>query len=446
MQTQSVDDKGCHRIVIVGGGAGGLELATLLGDSLGKRGQAHITLIDKNRTHIWKPMLHEIASGSMDYTLHEIDYLAQAHWHHFHYRIGAMTHIDRQQKLVFIDAHTDEEGQTVTTQRSFPYDTLVVAIGSRTHDFNIPGVAEHAIQLDTAEQAERFHRKLVNAFIRANAQAEPLHPGQLQVAIIGAGATGVELSAELHKSVRALVAYGLDKLNADRDVQLILIEAAPRVLPALPERVAAEAQRILSKLEVTVHTNARVSAVTPEGVNLASGDFIPAELVVWAAGIRSFVCLQHMDGLEINGLNQLLVKPTLQSTLDDNVFAFGDCAAAQWQGQPEGTLIPPRAQAAHQQAVHLAKQIRKRLEGKELSPFQYQDFGSLVSLGENWAVGGLMGNLAKGTLFVEGYVARFMYNMLYKKHQLGLHGFWKVALETVAGILRRSTTPRIKLH
>lgn len=446
MHTSIPDGEGLHRIVIVGGDAGGLELATLLGQSLGKRKRAHITLIDKNRTHIWKPMLHEIASGSMDYTMHEIDYLAQAHWHHFRYRIGAMTGVDRANKRVFVEAHVDEDGQTVTQQRSFPYDTLVVAIGSRTHDFNIPGVAEHAIQLDTAEQAERFHRKLVNAFIRAHAQTQERKPGQLQVAIIGAGATGVELSAELHKSVRTLVAYGLERIDADRDVTLNLIEAAPRILPALPERIANEAMRILQGLDVNIRTNARVSAVKADGVQLDSGEFISAELVVWAAGIRSFVCLQNMDNLAINNINQLLVKPTLQTTIDDNVFAFGDCAAAPWLGKEAGTLIPPRAQAAHQQAQHLAKQLRHHIEGRSLQDFHYQDFGSLISLGENWAAGGLMGSIASGTLFVEGYIARFMYNMLYKKHQLGLHGFWKVALDTVSGFIRRRTTPRIKLH
>lgn len=446
MHTSIPDGEGLHRIVIVGGGAGGLELATLLGQSLGKRKRAHITLIDKNRTHIWKPMLHEIASGSMDYTMHEIDYLAQAHWHHFRYRIGAMTGVDRANKRVFVEAHVDEDGQTVTQQRSFPYDTLVVAIGSRTHDFNIPGVAEHAIQLDTAEQAERFHRKLVNAFIRAHAQTQERKLGQLQVAIIGAGATGVELSAELHKSVRTLVAYGLERIDADRDVTLNLIEAAPRILPALPERIANEAMRILQGLDVNIRTNARVSAVKADGVQLDSGEFISAELVVWAAGIRSFVCLQNMDNLAINNINQLLVKPTLQTTIDDNVFAFGDCAAAPWLGKEAGTLIPPRAQAAHQQAQHLAKQLRHHIEGRSLQDFHYQDFGSLISLGENWAAGGLMGSIASGTLFVEGYIARFMYNMLYKKHQLGLHGFWKVALDTVSGFIRRRTTPRIKLH
>lgn len=446
MQTKAIEGVGLHRIVIVGGGAGGLELATLLGNKLGKRKLAHITLIDKNRTHIWKPMLHEIASGSMDYTLHEIDYLAQAHWHHFRYRVGALTGIDRTQKLVYLDAYADSEGELVTPQRSLSYDTLVIAIGSRTNDFNIPGVAEHAIEMDTAAQAEHFHQKLVNACIRAHAQTEALQPYQLQVAIIGAGATGVELAAELHKSIRTLVKYGLDTIEADQDVNLTLIEAAPRILPGLPERISVDAARILAKLKVNMRTHARVAAVEEHSVQLSTGETIPAELIVWAAGIRAPAVLKNLDGLETNAINQLLVKTTLQTTLDDHIFAFGDCASADWLEHEPPSKLPPRAQTAHQQAVYLAKQLQYRLQGQTLEDFHYHDFGSLVSLGENWAVGGLMGNIARGTLFVEGYIARFMYNMLYKKHQLSLHGFWKTAIETLASILRRTTTPSIKLH
>lgn len=446
MHTQITEGAGLHRIVIVGGGAGGLELATLLGKKLGKRKLAHITLIDKNRTHIWKPMLHEIASGSMDYTLNEVDYLAQAHWHHFRFRIGALTGIDRQQKLVYVDEYTDAEGKLVTPKRSLAYDSLVIAVGSRTNDFNTPGVAEYAVQMDTAEQAEYFHQRLVNACIRADAQTEALAPYQLKVAIIGAGATGVELAAELNKSITTLVKYGLYNIHAERDVTLTLIEAAPRILPGLPERLSSESARILSELNVTMRTNSRVASVAEHSVQLTDGQVIPAELIVWAAGIRAPAVLKNLDGLEVNPLNQLVVKPTLQSTQDENIFAFGDCASADWLEHEPASKIPPRAQAAHQQAVHLAKQLKNRLDGKALEDFHYHDFGSLVSLGEHWAVGGLMGNIARGTLFIEGYFARVMYNMLYKKHQLSLHGFWKTLIETVASFLRRTTTPRIKLH
>lgn len=434
-----------HRIVIVGGGAGGLELATLLGRSLGRHNKAEITLIDKNRTHIWKPKLHEIAAGSMDINLHQLDYLAQAHWNYFRFRIGEMTGLDRENRLVHLAPYLDEEGKQVTSERSIGYDTLVIAVGSRTNDFGTKGVAENAIRLDTPEQAERFHRNVVNACIRAHVQPKPLKPGQLKIAIIGAGATGVELSAELRHTMRTIVAYGLDSIDPDTDIVITLIEAGERILPALPERLAKSVTDILDKLDIQLRTSARVVEVTPEGVKLADESFIPAELVVWAAGVRAPMFLQKL-GLETNKLNQLVVQQTLQTTQDENIFSMGDCAACPWPQQGENAWVPPRAQAAHQQAEHLAKQLARRMNGQPLEPWQYKDFGSLVSLGEHWAVGGLMGNISRSTFFIDGYIARIMYNSLYKKHQLTLFGFWKVALDTLGNIIRRSARPSIKLH
>ena len=295
------------RIVVVGGGAGGLELVTRLGDKLGKPGKAEITLVDKARTHLWKPLLHEVAAGSMDLDDHALDYLAQAHWHHFRYRVGELVGLDRAGKRVLLAATHDEDGRLVTPARAVPYDTLVIAIGSRSNDFGTPGVAQHAIALDTPDQAVRFHRRLVNACLRAHTQEEPVRPGQLHVAIIGAGATGTELSAELHRTARALVAFGLDRIDPDKDIAITLIEAAPRILPALPERLSAATTALLRELGVDVRTDARVTAVTADGVQLASGDFIPSELVVWAAGVKGPDVLADLDGLEVSRSNQLVV-------------------------------------------------------------------------------------------------------------------------------------------
>ena len=139
---------GVHRIVIVGGGAGGLELATRLGDKLGKRGRTNVTLIDCGRSHLWKPKLHEIAAGSMDLAEHELNYLAQAHWHHFRYRIGEMNGLDRARKEVHVAPFIDEDGVQVTPQRSFTYDTLVIAVGSQSNDFGTPGVSDYAMTLE----------------------------------------------------------------------------------------------------------------------------------------------------------------------------------------------------------------------------------------------------------------------------------------------------------
>ena len=433
-----------HRIVIVGGGAGGLELATRLGRKFGRRGTAEVTLIDSKRTHIWKPKLHEIAAGSMDIGDHEVAYLAQAHWHGFRFRIGRMTGLDRSAHEVHVAPFVDEDGAEVTPARSFPYDTLVIAVGSQSNDFGTPGVREHALKLETVADARRFHMRMVNACVRAHAQRTPLRPEQLHVAIIGAGATGVELAAELHHTTREVVAYGLDRVDADKDIRLALIEAAPRVLPALPERLSASTERLLRKLGVEVHTEARVAEVLADGVRLADGRILPAELVVWAAGVKGADFLTRLDGLETNRINQLVVRQTLQTTADDDIFALGDCAACPW---PEKNgFVPPRAQAAHQQASHLYKQLQRRIAGKPVEDYRYRDFGSLVSLGEFSTVGNMMGGLTKGDLFIEGWFARMMYTSLYKMHELALHGWVKVTLDTLARMITRRTEPHVKLH
>src|SRR5207253_11158193 len=146
--------------------------------------------------------------------------------------------------------------------------------------------------------------------------------------------------------------------DPDKDMQLILIEAADRILPALPPRLSAAASKLLAKLQVNVRTSARVAEVLSAGVRLATGETIPAELVVWAAGVKAPEFLKDIDGLEANRINQLVVQSTLQTTRDENIFAMGDCAACPWQDRP-ATSVPPRAQAGHQQASHLVKQIRR---------------------------------------------------------------------------------------
>ena len=442
-----------HRLVIVGGGAGGLELATRAGDRWGRRGRVEVTLIEKTRTHVWKPKLHEIAAGSMDMSDHEVDYLAQGHWHGFRYRVGEMVGLDRATREVLVAPTLDDDGQLVTPERRVPYDTLVIAVGSQTNDFGTPGVAEHALRLESAADAARFHRRMVNACIRAHAQSEVLRPEQLHVAIIGAGATGVELAAELHRTTREVVAYGLDRVDADKDIQVSVIEAAPRVLPVLPERLSAATEKLLAELGVKVLTNARVAAVERHAVKLADGRVLPAELIVWAAGVKAADFLKDLAGLESNRINQLLVRPTLQTTRDDDVFALGDCAACPWADAPpqlrprEGSaFVPPRAQAAHQQASHMLAQLQRRLAGRPLKDYRYKDFGSLVSLGEFSTVGSMMGGLIGGSMFVEGLFAKMMYLSLYKMHELALHGWTKVTLDTLARLIVRRTEPHVKLH
>lgn len=431
-----------HHIVIVGGGAGGLVLATKLGEKLGKRKLARITLIDTSLTHVWKPLLHEVAVGTLDSHKDDVIYLGHAKGHHFSFQQGRMDGLDRAKREVKLAPVLDFEGHEIIPRRTMPYDTLVIAIGGICNDFGTPGVKEHCQFLDTHEQAELVQRRLLNSCMRAQIQQAPLGEGQLNVAIVGAGATGVELAAELHKAARQMVAYGLDRIDPERDVKISLIEAGATVLPALPERLQKATLKELERLKVQVHTNERVVEATEKGIRTHSGRFIPAELKVWAAGVKAPDFLQGLDGLATNRVNQLIVDSTLKATNDDNIFAIGDCASCPQAGSDKP--VPPRAQAAYQQAMLLAKNLTARLQGRPMRPFVYRDYGSLISLSYS-SVGSLMGNLL-GTVMIEGFFARLTYLSLYKKHQLALHGIVWVMLVTLINLIRLKTEPRLKLH
>jgi NADH:ubiquinone reductase (H+-translocating) len=433
-----------HRIVVVGGGAGGLELVTRLGDRLGRRRRASISLVESARTHIWKPLLHGVAAGSVDPDASGVNYLAQAHWHGFRYRFGEMIGLDRAGKQVHLAATCDDEGRQITPPRAVSYDTLVIAVGSITNDFGTPGVAEYAVPLETLAQAQRFNRRLVNACLRAQTQEGPVRPGQLHVAVVGAGATGTELAAELHRTIREVVAYGLDRIDPKRDVRIVLIEAGPRILNGLPERISDTTHRLLDAMGVEIRTGARVTEVTAEGITLADGSFIAAELVVWAAGVKCPQLLGQLDGLEVNRINQLVVEQTLRTTRDPAIFAIGDCAACPRPGSP--APVPPRAQAAHQEASHMVRQIERRLRGQEMRPYRYRDFGSLVSLGKWSTVGNLMGFLFGRSFFVAGLFAQIMYRSLRLVHERALSGTPRAVLGVFVRALAHRTGPQVKLH
>ena len=444
-ETRSSDDPSLHRVLIVGGGAGGLELATRLGDTLGKRRQASITLLDKTRIHVWKPHFHEVASGTLDIDVDSVEYMAHARWHHYRYRIGAMCGLNRERRQIYVEASYDEDGKQVIPPRVLGYDTLVIAVGSVGNDFGTPGVREHAIAIDSAEEAARFNRRLINACLRANAQYEPLRPGQLHCTIVGGGATGVELAAELHKTMRDLASFGLDNIDFDKLIKLTLIEAGPRILGPLPEALSNASLKMLQELGVNVRVSERVTGVTAEGVQLQSGEFIPAELIVWAAGIKAPQFLANLDGLENDNINRLVVRETLQTTRDDNIFAIGDCACCAIPSS-DNKPVPPRAQSAHQMAALVANSVKNRILDKPVPKYVYRDFGSLVNLSEYGTVGNLMDGLTGRSVKIEGAFARLMYRSLYKMHQQALHGNAKMVLDTVAGLITRRTEPRVKLH
>lgn len=429
-----------QRVVIVGGGAGGLELATHLGKSLGKTNLARIVLIDAELTHIWKPLLHEVAAGTLNSYEDELNYFAHAARNHFEFRLGRMVGLDRQKKVVKLAALLDKEGQEIALARDEAYDILVIAIGSTSNDFDTAGAKEHCIFLDTRSQAELFHSRLLSSYL--SALATDINQ-ELNIAIVGAGATGVELSAELIHAAGELARYGLNHIQPE-GVKITLIEAAPRILPALAERIALRAHKQLEKIGVQVLTNERVMSISKTGIETASGKFIPATLKVWAAGIKAPDFLATLDGLETNRINQLVVTPDLRVTRDTSIFAMGDCCSCILPGTERA--LPPRAQCAHQMASFVAKSIEASVHGKRISkPFHYRDYGSLISLSTAGSVGSLMGNLM-GTINIHGFIARLLYISLYRMHQLALFGGFKTSVIWIKDQLAKQAGPRMKLH
>jgi NADH:ubiquinone reductase (H+-translocating) len=432
------DNNQKHKIVIVGGGAAGLELATSLGRKLGKKGLAEVMLLDGTSTHIWKPLLHEVAAGTLDES-EQVEYLAQAYRNKFRFRLGKMEGLDRAKKEIYVSPTINDSGEELIPRRTFSYDTLVLAIGSVSNSFGIKGVEEHCLFLDTTSQAFKFQKQLVEFYIKNHAGADAAKKKPLSIAIVGGGATGVELSAELHEVTDLLAVYGL---NESSNVKLTIIEASPQLLPALPSKLALATQDQLAKLEIDLKLGCRVIEVTKKGIKTLDGELIAADLKVWAAGIKAPDWVKRLDGLETNQINQLVVDETLK-TLDDNIFAIGDCAACPWPGHNGN--VPPRAQAAHQQATTLCKSIVNRLSGGSLVKYMYYDYGSLVALGKYSTVGNLMGNLM-GSVTIGGFIARVVYLSLYKMHQVAIHGYYRTALLTLSNLFRRSAHAKIKMH
>lgn len=432
------------QIVVVGGGAGGLELVKRLGAGFGRK-QFDIILVERNGTHVWKPLLHEVAAGSLDANLDEVGYRGHAFRWGYRFFLGSLESINREAREVIIAPLLDDDGSELIGRHRIRYDYLVLAVGSVTNDFGTPGVLEHCLVLDERTQADRFRQKLLNHCLRVSRAlgADPGREAYVDVAIVGGGATGVELAAELYNAAAALRYYGLEVFDDER-LRVTLIEAGPRILPALPEKLAEAAQHELQALGAKVLANTSITRVDARGLWTASGECFPADLKVWAAGVKGAEFLKGLDGLETNARNQLLVRPTLQTRQDDRIFALGDCCACTMA--EGGAQVPPRAQAAHQMANTIYRNLRNLIRGRPLQSFVYRDHGSLVSLSRFSTVGSLMGNLVGGRMAIEGRLARFVYASLYRMHLIAIHGWIKGGFLLLVGRVNKVARPRLKLH
>ncbi|MBB3192601.1 NAD(P)/FAD-dependent oxidoreductase [Halomonas cerina] len=431
---------GMERIVVVGGGAGGLELVSRLGRKLGRRSKAEIVLVDRNPTHIWKPLLHEVATGALDSGLDEVSYQGHAGINGYRFQLGTLSGLDRENHQLSLAPVLDVNGVEVLPSRTLDYDVLVLSLGSVSNDFGTPGVTGYCHFLDSPVQAEAFRHDMLNTFLRFS-DPEQQHLSRLTVGIVGAGATGVELAAELYDASRMLNSYGFTSLESSQ-LEVHLIEAATDILPVLPERIRKAVTIELTRLGVELHVGTRVTGVEEGVVVTQDGTRIETDLCVWAAGIKAPEILSTL-GLSTESNHRIKVYSTLQSLDDPNIFVFGDCASCP---QEDGSAVPPRAQSAHQQALLLSRNLCARLEGKPLKPFIYRDRGSLISLAHFDAVGSLMRGASARSLFLEGHLAKFFYASLYRMHQRAIHGTLKTVLMVVVDGLNFFLKPRMKLH
>jgi NADH dehydrogenase len=429
-------------IVIVGGGAGGLELACKLGRKLGSQ---QVMLVDSRLYHIWKPSLHEVAAGTLDIHQEGLSYQMLAHDNGFTYAYGALTALDPAARQLTVAPVVTDSNEEVLPERRISFDALVLAVGSTSNYFGVPGAQEHTIALNATEDAERFRLTLLKLLTQAALKKSGgAADAGVDIVIIGGGATGVELAAELREASGVYATYGFGQLEPLKDVRITLLEGAPRILAPLPERVSEAALALLRERAITVVTGTRVSAIDARQVTLAEGQCYPADIVVWAAGIKAPELLSTL-GLPVAKGGQVEVDGMLAVPGHPGIYALGDCALCLGA---DGKPVPPRAQAAHQQADYLADAFLRQAAGKPAAsqPYVYRDYGSLVSFGQSSSVGSLMGSLKGLNWFVDGFVARLMYTSLHLMHHRAVLGTVRTAVLAVARFLIKRSTPLVKLH
>ncbi|KAE8175649.1 NAD(P)/FAD-dependent oxidoreductase [Photobacterium carnosum] len=389
------------RIVIVGGGAAGIELSTLLAKA--NRKKHEIILVEPETDHYWKPRLHEIAAGTFDRELDSVCYFTHGAINGYQHYQAAMTDINRENKMLAVRRNDGTEAMV-------KYDYLVVAVGAVSNDFNTTGARDNCIFLDSASQARHAWNK-ISQLLREGSDRT--------VNIVGAGATGVELAAEL-----ARVSHKLQRYNAAK-LTINLIEAADRVLPNSPLKMSEKVLKELKRTNINVLLNTRISEVSDHGMVTADNQPLEADIQFWAAGVKAPDWLNGIGGLEYNRMNQILVNANLTTTVDNSIFSLGDCASIP---QADGSFVPPKAQAANRAAVHLTKSLTDLLRGKELTDFEFKDGGMVVAVGHHFAVGSFAphSKMANKLVF-KGRLIRRLYDTIFRLHQRTVEGMFTVS-------------------
>lgn len=412
----------------------GLELATRLGRDLGRRKTARIVLVDSAPTHFWKPLLHSVAAGTIDPIHYHVDLARQAIDNHFEFLCGEVVDVDRAGQTLAVRARLPH---AVGHESTLHYDRLVLSFGSVTNFFGIPGAEAHCLSLDGVEQAEAFRRR----FLRLCAATSGSAP-RVNVVIVGAGPTGVELAADLRHTVDTLVRYRLNALQSPCQVRITIIERGPRLLPTLDPALSEAAARKLRELGIEIRTDTAVAEVTAEHVTTATGDVYPAAIAVWAAGVQG-PSINTRLGIALNRNKQVLVDGQLRAVDDAHIHAMGDCSAMQASSSKD--MVPPSAQAARQQAIFLHGVLARPARGAPPA-FRYRDQGTLVSLGEYGAVGMLRQAIGERYLNVQGAIAKAAYRVGYERYVMANLGPMRMCAQMLVRWVRSRWLMPVKWH
>lgn len=381
-----------NRIVILGAGVAGAQALQSIHKQFHGDKQVSITVIDKNNYSAFIPMIHELATGSVQVNdlTQPIRGLIHCCLQRFHQ--AEVKGIDLDQKVVS------------TSSGKVPYDYLVIAMGSTNNYFGIPGVAEHALNLKTVNDALRLREHILSRFeqVAQLAADDPHRRDLLHFVLIGAGYTGVETAGQLadlfSKELRKLY----PEIGAD-EPKVTIVQGGDRILPVLSESSSRKAQSRLEQLGVTVLTGVRATSVTPEGVSLNNGTVIESHNVIWTSGILArggeFFADEYLEK------GRIKLKATLQMESHPEVFAIGDIGAVMEGSGPH----PQTAQAAVQQASLMGGNIQKLITGEPLTPFRYNHKGDLVPIGNRWAVAEI--KKIKMTGFLSWWIRRTVYLM-----------------------------------
>lgn len=428
------------RIVVVGGGAGGLELVARLTRGLDRKFH-EIVLVDRELTHVWKPLLHEVAAGTFDSGRDAIEFSLHARSRGYRFMWGELAGINRAGREIELAPILDGDGDQLTPRRTVHYDYLVFALGGATRDFGVDGVREHCFFLDKLRDVQRLHDLLMRKQIAIAFGTS--HPAELKVAIIGGGATGVELAAELHHAVEAFNNYGLARIRQEQ-LKIDLFEAMPTILGQFPEDLRADTEATLADLGITVHTNAEIRKVTAHSLETADKTYEGYDFIIWASGVEGSPVADALGDLEVDQGHRIVVRDTLQTTSDPKIYALGDCCACV---DVADQRVPPRAQAANQMAKTVAHNLLAQLAGRRLRGFRYRDKGAVVSLSRYATIGLLNFRIRKGkSMAIEGQAARAIYVSLYQLHQFTVVGFWPTFLRFVYFLTARRIQPSVKVH